>query len=78
VFNARRLHAFTPRDGTKLAFDELVWENMPNEPEDEDEESEVGQVGEDTLKGFWFGIATRASLRREGALVLVGQRERRL
>ena len=42
VFNARRLRVFTPRDGTKLAFDELVWENEPGKHEDEDEELEVG------------------------------------
>ena len=42
VFNARHLRAFTPRDGTKLAFDELVRENEHDMPEDEDEELEVG------------------------------------
>jgi hypothetical protein len=42
VFNARRLRAFIPRDGTKLAFNELVRENEPDEPEDVDEELEVG------------------------------------
>ena len=48
VFNARRLRAFIPRDGTKLAFDELVRENEPDEPGEGNEELEVGQDGEDT------------------------------
>jgi hypothetical protein len=33
VFNARRLRAFEPREGTKLAFDELTRENEPEEEE---------------------------------------------
>jgi hypothetical protein len=33
VFNARRLRAFEPREGTKLAFDELVRENKSDEEE---------------------------------------------
>jgi hypothetical protein len=45
VFNARHLQVFTPRDGTKLAFNELVQEN---EPEDEDGELEVGWADGDT------------------------------
>jgi len=34
VFNARRLRAFEPREGTKLAFDELVRENKSDEEEE--------------------------------------------
>jgi hypothetical protein len=30
VYNARRLRMFEPREGTKLAFDELVRENEPD------------------------------------------------
>jgi len=39
VYNARRLRIFEPREGTKLAFNELVRENDP------DEGSEVGNDG---------------------------------
>jgi hypothetical protein len=34
VFNARRLRTFEPRDGTRLAFDELVRENRLDDEED--------------------------------------------
>jgi len=34
VFNARRLRTFEPREGTKLAFDELVRENKSDEGDD--------------------------------------------
>jgi hypothetical protein len=33
IFNARRLRPFEPREGTKLAFDELLRENEPDEGE---------------------------------------------
>ena len=48
MFNARCLRVFIPRDGTKLAFDELVRENEPVELGEGNEELEVGQDGEDT------------------------------
>jgi hypothetical protein len=31
MYNARRLRMFEPREGTKLAFSELVRENEPDE-----------------------------------------------
>ena len=31
LYNTRRLRMFEPREGTKLAFDELVRENEPDE-----------------------------------------------
>jgi hypothetical protein len=34
VFNARQLPGFEPRDGTRLAFNELVRENRPDDEED--------------------------------------------
>jgi hypothetical protein len=34
VFNARQLRGFEPRDGTRLAFNELVRENRPDDEED--------------------------------------------
>jgi hypothetical protein len=42
VFNARRLRAFEPREGTKLAFDELVKENEPDEEGLEDGDGDGG------------------------------------
>jgi hypothetical protein len=39
MYNAQRLHIFKPREGTKLAFNELVRENEP------DEDLDVGNEG---------------------------------
>jgi putative aminopeptidase FrvX len=51
VFNARRLHVFQPREGTKLAFEELVRENEPDE--NDKEEMGVEQGDEDTSGGVF-------------------------
>ena len=45
VYNSRQLRQFLPREGTKLALDELAWmeevdENKLQEDEEEDDEEE--------------------------------------
>ena len=53
VFIARCLHMFHPREGTKLAFEEPVRENGPDE--DDEEEMGVRQDDRTGLDGFSNG-----------------------
>ena len=72
VFIARCLHMFHPREGTKLAFEEPVRENGPDE--DDEEEMGVRQDDRTGLDGFPMGIVMRSLLQRGGGTCVRGQR----
>jgi len=58
VYNSRRLRAFVPREGTKLAAEELVRFETFEGSEELYKDEDVGSVE----VGTGLGVATRASL----------------